>query len=204
MIGYLRGTLLRHSPERVLLDVNGVGYDIHVSLATYSEIERSNPAEPIALHIHTHLRDDGITLFGFWREAERTLFERLIQVSGIGPRLARAILSGGPIEERVAAIAGADIVQLSRTPGVGKKTAQRLVLELRDKVADLSAELSAQPVTSKPTSPRDGDLVSALVNLGYKPQVAERAVQEARREAPEAPFHEVLRLSLQRLSRSRS
>ncbi len=203
MIGYLRGMLLSHSPERVLLDVNGVGYDVHVSLTTYSEIQGADPAEPIALHIHTHLRDDGITLFGFWQEAERTLFERLIQVSGIGPRLARAILSGGPIEERVAAIAGADIVQLSRTPGVGKKTAQRLVLELRDKVADLAAQLAGTPVTQVPSSPRDADLVSALVNLGYKPQVAERAVQEARRETPEAAFHEVLRLSLQRLSRSR-
>ncbi|HEX5758305.1 MAG TPA: Holliday junction branch migration protein RuvA [Thermoanaerobaculia bacterium] len=197
MIGYLKGTLLKASPDRLTLDVQGVGYEVHVPLSTWYEVERSRGGGggPIALHIHTHLREDGIALFGFWTEREKLLFERLIGVSGIGPRLARVILSGMPPEDLLAAIAAGDVARLGTIPGVGKKTAERMVLELREKMQELAAELPGRPV------PADQDVVSALVNLGYRAAQAERAVAESRRDKPGAAFHELLRASLNRLSR---
>src|SRR4051812_45612248 len=196
MIGYLQGQLLRATPERLLLDVQGVGYEVHVPLSTWYEIEKRRE-ETIRLFIHTHLREDGIALFGFWTEREKLLFERLIAVSGIGPRLARVILSGMAPDDLLSAIAGGDVGRLSTIPGVGKKTAERMVLELKDKMRELAAEL---PETTAP--PAGQDVVSALVNLGYKASLAERAVAEARRDRPDAAFHELLRSSLNRLSRA--
>jgi Holliday junction DNA helicase RuvA len=198
MIGYLRGALLSVSPERVLLDVQGVGYEVAVPLSTFYEIEKRGGDAPVGLFIHTHLREDGIALFGFWTEREKRIFERLIGVSGIGPRLARVILSGMPPDEFLSALAGGDLGRLSTIPGIGKKTAERLILELKDKMKELAAELP--PSTKASTS--DPDVVSALVNLGYKPPQAERAVAEARRERPDAAFHDLLRASLNRLSRA--
>ncbi|MEP7010494.1 MAG: Holliday junction branch migration protein RuvA [Acidobacteriota bacterium] len=198
MIGYLRGALLTVSPERVLLDVQGVGYEVAVPLSTFYEIEKQGGDKPVGLFIHTHLREDGIALFGFWTEREKRIFERLIGVSGIGPKLARVILSGMPPDEFLAALAGGDLGRLSTIPGIGKKTAERLILELKDKMRELAAELP--PSTKASTS--DPDVVSALVNLGYKPPQAERAVAEARRERPDAAFHDLLRASLNRLSRA--
>ena len=197
MIGYLQGTLLRDDPERLLLDVHGVGYEVNVPLSTWYEIEKRR-GEPIRLFIHTHMREDGIALFGFWTEREKLLFERLIAVSGIGPRLARVVLSGMPPEDLLGAIASGDLGRLATIPGIGKKTAERMVLELKDKMRELAAEL---PQTSA-APPADQDVVSALVNLGYKASQAERAVAEARREKPEAAFNELLRSSLNRLSRA--
>ena len=197
MIGYLQGTLLRADPERLLLDVHGVGYEVNVPLSTWYEIERRR-AEPIRLFIHTHMREDGIALFGFWTEREKLLFERLIAVSGIGPRLARVILSGMAPDDLLGAIAGGDVGRLSTIPGVGKKTAERMVLELKDKMRELVAEL---PETTA-AIPADQDVVSALVNLGYKANLAERAVAEVRREKPDAAFNDLLRASLNRLSRA--
>jgi Holliday junction DNA helicase RuvA len=196
VIGYLKGTLIKRTPERLTLDVQGVGYEVHVPLSTYYEVEKSGGAGPIALYIHTHLREDGIALFGFWTEREKLLFERLIGVSGIGPRLARVILSGMPPDDLLGAIAAGDVARLSTIPGVGRKTAERMVLELKEKMQELAAELPGRPVAA------DQDLVSALVNLGYKAAQAERAVAEARRDRPGAAFHELLRASLKRLSRS--
>jgi len=198
MIGFLRGALLTVSPERVLLDVHGVGYEVAVPLSTFYEIEKQGGDVSVGLFIHTHLREDGIALFGFWTEREKRIFERLIGVSGIGPRLARVILSGMPPDDFLAALAGGDLGRLSTIPGIGKKTAERLILELKDKMRELAAELP--PSTKVSTS--DPDVVSALVNLGYKPPQAERAVAEARRERPEAAFHDLLRASLNRLSRA--
>ncbi len=198
MIGFLRGTPLTVSPERVLLDVQGVGYEVAVPLSTFYEIEKRGGDAPLGLFIHTHMREDGIALFGFWTEREKRIFERLIGVSGIGPRLARVILSGMPPDEFLSALAGGDLGRLSTIPGIGKKTAERLILELKDKMRELAAELP--PSTQIASS--DPDVVSALVNLGYKPPQAERAVAEARRERPEAAFHELLRASLNRLSRA--
>ncbi|HKI01821.1 MAG TPA: Holliday junction branch migration protein RuvA [Thermoanaerobaculia bacterium] len=199
MIGYLQGTLIRATPERLLLDVQGVGYEVHIPLSTWYEIEKRRE-EAVRLFIHTHMREDGIALFGFWTEREKLLFERLIAVSGIGPRLARVVLSGMPPEDLLGAIASGDLGRLATIPGVGKKTAERMVLELRDKMRELAADLPDQPVGTVP--PADQDVVSALVNLGYKASQAERAVGEARREKPEAAFNELLRSSLNRLSRA--
>lgn len=200
MIGYLRGSVLRASPERVLLDVHGVGYEVHVPLSTFYEIERAGTANAdiareVALYIHTHLREDGIALFGFWSEREKQLFEKLIAVSGIGPRLARVVLSGLPADDLVAALAAGDLARLASIPGIGRKTAERMVLELRDKVREIAAEEGVRPPAA------DQDVVSALVNLGYKAAAAERAVAAARRESPEAVFQDLLRASLGRLAR---
>ncbi|HEY0510399.1 MAG TPA: Holliday junction branch migration protein RuvA [Thermoanaerobaculia bacterium] len=198
MIGYLQGTLLRADPERLLLDVQGVGYEVHIPLSTWYEIEKRRD-ERIGLFVHTHLREDGITLFGFWTEREKLLFERLIGVNGIGPRLARVALSGLPPDELLAAIAAGDLGRLATIPGVGKKTAERMVLELREKMLALTAEL---PERSAAAAPADQDVVSALVNLGYKASQAERAVADVRREKPDGAFNELLRASLNRLSRA--
>ncbi|MEE8138597.1 MAG: Holliday junction branch migration protein RuvA [Thermoanaerobaculia bacterium] len=197
MIGYLQGKLLRSSPERVLLDLQGVGYEVHIPLSTFYEIERAANGQPIGLYIHTHVRKDAIELFGFWTEREKLLFEKLIAVSGIGPRLARIILSGMAGDELLAALAAGDTVRLATIPGVGNKTAQRMVVELRDRVQQLAAELPARPAATA-----DGELVQALVNLGYKPTAAQLAVARAREESPEAAFHELLRASLKGLSRA--
>jgi Holliday junction DNA helicase RuvA len=197
MIGYLQGTLLRDDPERLLLDVHGVGYEVNVPLSTWYEIEKRRD-ETIRLFIHTHLREDGIALFGFWTEREKVLFEKLIGVNGIGPRLARVILSGMAPDDLLGAIAGGDLGRLATIPGIGKKTAERMVLELREKMRALAAET---PGTAA-AAPADQDVVSALVNLGYKASLAERAVAEVRREKPDSAFNELLRASLNRLSRA--
>ncbi|HEY0553755.1 MAG TPA: Holliday junction branch migration protein RuvA, partial [Thermoanaerobaculia bacterium] len=177
----------------------GVGYEVHIPLSTYYEIERRGGGEPVGLHVHTHMREDGIALFGFWTEREKALFEKLIGVNGIGPRLARVILSGMPPEDLLEAIARGDLGRLGTIPGVGKKTAERIVLELREKMRALAAEL---PETAGAAPPADQDVVSALVNLGYKAALAERAVADVRREKPDAPFNDLLRASLNRLSRA--
>jgi Holliday junction DNA helicase RuvA len=198
MIGFLQGTLLSATTETILLDVNGVGYEVHVSLSTLQEIER-RPGERLQLFVHTHLREDEIALFGFWTEREKQLFLHLIGVSGIGPRLARAVLSGMPPDDLISALAAGDLGRLAGISGIGKKTAERMVLELREKVRALAAQL---PERSGVAVPADQDVVSALVNLGYKAAQAERAVAEVRREKPDAAFHDLLRASLNKLSRA--
>ncbi len=194
MIGSLHGTVLRSGPERVLIDVQGVGYEVHIPLSTYYEIERAGSG-PIRLFIHTHLREDGIALFGFFSEREKLLFEKLIAVSGIGPRLARVVLSGMAADDLLAALAAGDLGRLTSIPGIGRKTAERMVLELRDKMRELAAELPGRE------APAGEEVVSALVNLGYRPAQAERAVADARRDRPDAPFQDLLRASLNRLAR---
>jgi holliday junction DNA helicase RuvA len=198
MIGYLQGSLLKATPERLLLDVQGVGYEVHVPLSTWYEIEKRGGAGKVALFIHTQVREDEIALFGFWTEREKALFEKLIAVGGIGPRLARVILSGMAPDDLLGAIAAGDLGRLSTIPGIGKKTAERMVLELKDKMRELAAELPER--TAAP--PAGQDVVSALVNLGYKAAQAERAVADAHREKPDAAFHDLLRASLHRLSRA--
>jgi Holliday junction DNA helicase RuvA len=195
MIGYLEGIPRRSTPERVLLDLHGVGYDVSIPLSTYYEIEKVGGQQPIGLFIHTHMREGAIELFGFWTEREKLLFEKLIAVGGVGPRLARVILSGLPPDVLLGALARGDTARLSTIPGIGKKTAERLVLELKDRVQGLAAEV---PMTR--TSEED-DLVLALVNLGYKRSEAEGALVKAQQANPDAAFHELLRASLQGLSR---
>lgn len=197
MIAHLRGRLLSLTPDLAVLDVGGVGYALSLPLPTYYELQRLPPGAEVSLFVHTHVREDALALYGFWSERERQLFERLITVSGVGPRLARAILSGLPPEELLRALAAGDVARLSKTPGVGKKTAERLVLELKEK----AAALAAAPAAAATPEPDDEDLLVALVNLGYRRPDAERALTEARRAAAGATVPELLRLSLKRLAR---
>ena len=195
MISHLRGRLLSLSPELAVVDVQGVGYAVSLPLSTYYELQRLPAQAEVSLFVHTHVREDALALYGFWSERERALFERLITVSGVGPRLARAILSGLPAEELLRALAAGDVARLTRIPGVGKKTAERLVLELREKAAELAVTPVATP------EPGDEDLLMALVNLGYRRGDAERALAEVHRESAAATVPELLRLALKRLAR---
>jgi Holliday junction DNA helicase RuvA len=197
VIGHLRGRLAVAAPERVLVEVGGVGYDLHVSLATFSELDRAGVGAEVALHVHTHVREDQLALYGFWSAREKELFERLLGVSGIGPRLAQVVLSGMAPEDLIDALAAGDVARLTRIPGVGKKTAERMVVELRDTLQALAREVGP----ARPAAASAEDLVAALEHLGYRRGQAEKAVSDARREAPAAPFHELLPLALRRLSR---
>jgi len=199
MIGYLRGKLRARAADRVLIDAGGVGYEVAISLTSFAELQKSPLGDEVELHVHTHVREDVLALYGFATPREKQLFEKLIGVSGIGPRLAQVVLSGMLPDDLLAALAAGDVARLVRIPGVGKKTAERMVVELRDKVQALAAELPAAKAATGGGS--DSDLAEALVNLGYKPAQAEAAVAAARKEAPEAPFGELLRLALRRLSR---
>jgi holliday junction DNA helicase RuvA len=201
VIGFLRGHVLQSSPDHVLLDVAGVGYSVNIPVSTYSAIERARPGEPIELFIRTHVREDALDLYGFASEPEKRVFEALLGVSGIGPRLAQVILSGMVWDDLLNALAAADIARLTRIPGVGRKTSERMVVELRDVSTRMLEELRREPAPL-PASPT-ADLVSALVNLGYRQGDAERAAGAAQQEAgAEAPFADVLRLSLKKLSRA--
>ncbi|MEM6454039.1 MAG: Holliday junction branch migration protein RuvA [Acidobacteriota bacterium] len=207
MIGRLTGVVAEATPDRVLLDVRDVGYEVHVPLSTYAEIERraGDRADPgdarITLEIHTQVREDAITLFGFWTAAERQFFERLIAISGIGPRLAQAVLSGLPPGELARAIVDEDLRRLSAIPGIGKKTAARMAMELKDKVGDLLGAASGVPAAQRATASEDDDLALALRNLGYKPAAAADAAAAARGEAPDAPLADQLRRALRRLAK---
>jgi holliday junction DNA helicase RuvA len=190
MIAHLRGTLLSKHPNQAIVETQGVGYDVTISVPTFSELPAEGSA--VALHIHTHVREDALSLYGFLRRAEKQLFEKLLTVSGIGPKLAITILSGMAADEMVNAIRGGDVARLTRIPGIGKKTAERMVLELRDKlpVAPGAAEASATAA-----SPVEEDVISALVNLGYQRAAAEKALNAARRRASggfETLFREAL------------
>lgn len=194
MIARLSGTVLEKHPMRVVVDVGGVGYDVHVPLSSFSAI--GEPGTTLALRVHTHVREDALMLFGFTSQTELTVFEKLIAISGIGPRLALAVLSGLPPSELVTAITRSDVGQLTRIPGIGKKTAERIVLELKDKLA---AAAPGEPATAA-SGPRE-DLLSALVNLGYHRPTAEKAVDDVLKNAPEQEFESALRATLKRLSR---
>jgi holliday junction DNA helicase RuvA len=186
MIAHLRGTLLVKHPNQAIVETGGVGYDVTISVPTFSEL----PAEgaEVALHIHTHVREDALSLYGFLRLAEKHLFEKLLTVSGIGPKLAITILSGMPVDEMVGAIRGGDVARLTRIPGIGKKTAERMVLELRDKLpAAGAAEVSLPRAT-----PMEEDVISALVNLGYQRAAAEKALQAAARTGKSPQNFELL------------
>ena len=204
MIGYLRGRRLALEPERLVLDTNGVGYAVRIPLSTYFELERLDPADDIGLFIHTHVRADAIELFGFWTESERSVFEHCLAVSGVGPRLAQVVLSGGSTTDLLNAIGGGNVAALTRIPGIGRKTAERMVLELREKAKTLLAEAGAEPPPAEPEAGPEGEqeqAVSALVNLGYRASEAQRAVSRVLAEQPDMDFQELLRRSLRQLSR---
>jgi Holliday junction DNA helicase RuvA len=176
MIAHLRGRLLAKHPNQAVVETGGVGYDVTISVPTFSDLP--SVGSEVALHIHTHVREDLIALYGFLRPAEKQLFEKLITVSGIGPKLAITILSGMPADEMVSAIRGNDVARLTRIPGIGKKTAERMVLELRDKLpAEGKGEVAAAPTISA----TEEDVLSALTNLGYQRAAAERALQSVAR-----------------------
>jgi Holliday junction DNA helicase RuvA len=196
LIARLKGTLVEKAPNRLVIDVAGVGYDVLVPLSTFYGLGEAGAS--VTLRIHTHVREEVIALYGFASALEQDLFERLIAISGIGPKLALAVLSGIDPGELVRAIRAQDVARLTRIPGVGKKTAERIGLELKDRLphAPAAADASA-PGGDDPRS----DLLSALTNLGYKGAVAEKAVDAAMKNAPEAPFEDLLRLILRGMMR---
>jgi len=174
MIAHLRGKLLSKRPGQAVVEAAGVGYDVAISIPTFAELPATG-AE-VALHVHTHVREDALALYGFLRGEERQLFEKLISVSGVGPKLAMTILSGMPsAAEIVGAIRSSDVARLTKIPGVGRKTAERLALELKDKLE----AFDAAPAKAAAASPLEEDVLSALVNLGYQRPHAERAVAAA-------------------------
>jgi Holliday junction DNA helicase RuvA len=197
VIAQVRGRLLRKEPQEAVVDVGGVGYRVAIPLSTFYRI--GEPGIEVTLLTHTHVREDALALFGFLTETEQALFERLIAVSGVGPKLALSILSGIEAPDLVAALRSSDVIRLTRIPGVGKKTAERLVLELKDKVQGLAASEAEAPAASPAGSAKE-DLVSALVHLGYSRPEAERGVDRALKEDGTGRFEDLLRLSLRILS----
>jgi Holliday junction DNA helicase RuvA len=195
MIAFLRGRLISKKPNQAIVDVAGVGYDVAISVPTFSDLP--GDGGEVSLHIHTHVREDAIALFGFLRPQEKQLFERLISVSGIGPKLAITILSGMAAEEMVRAIRSNDVARLTKIPGIGKKTAERMVLELRDKLEPISAGDAPQVSTVLPV---EEDVLSALVNLGYQRPAAERALATVKRNG-EPEFDALFRGALGALSK---
>jgi Holliday junction DNA helicase RuvA len=195
VIAQIRGRLLRKQPQEAVVDVAGVGYRVTIPLSTFYRI--GEPGAEVTLLTHTHVREDTLALFGFLTPVEQAIFERLIAVSGVGPKLAVSILSGIEAPELVAALRSSDLARLTRIPGVGKKTAERLVLELKDKLQEIPS--SAAPPAG-PSAAAD-DIVSALLHLGYSRPEAERAVERTLREHAEGRFEDLLRASLQVVSR---
>jgi Holliday junction DNA helicase RuvA len=196
MIAHLRGTLLAKHPNQAIVETHGVGYDVAISVPTFTEMPAAG-AE-VSLHIHTHVREDALSLYGFLRVGEKQLFEKLLTVSGIGPTLAIKILSGMAADEMVGAISGGDLARLTRIPGIGKKTAERMVLELRDKLANAAG---GPETLAGAVNPVEDDVVSALVNLGYQRAAAEKALSSARAGKGPQSFDGLFREALGALSR---
>jgi Holliday junction DNA helicase RuvA len=200
MIGYLKGQLLLKKPNLVLVDVHGVGYEVQIPLTSFYEL----PAEgnDVALKIHTHVREDQISLFGFHSQREKDLFLKLISISGIGPKLGISILSGAKVEELAQAIAEGNLARLTAIPGVGRKTAERVVLELKSQVTPFLFPEQAQAVreAGKPDGLQE-DVLSALVNLGYPRAAADKAFSMVIRSGEcERTFEDLLRHTLRRLA----
>ena len=207
MIAHLSGTLLSKHPNSVILDVAGVGYEVNIPISTFYDLEETG--SNVQLRIYTHVREDALQLYGFKTTRERELFLRLISVSGIGPRLGITLLSGLSADEMIASIRTNDLARLTLIPGVGRKTAERLVMELRDKVASLSSaeleeEFGKKTDTGAPVITEDsmrGDVLSALLNLGYQRNAAEKAVTAAIDEGGDISVELILRRSLKKLAK---
>ncbi|HTZ73774.1 MAG TPA: Holliday junction branch migration protein RuvA [Candidatus Aquilonibacter sp.] len=191
MIGMLRGALVEKRPNQVLIDVGGVGYQVQIPLSTFAGLGALH--QETTLLIHTHLREDALSLYGFLTAREKQCFELLISASGVGPSLGLKILSGMGMDDLVPAIRKGDLAQLVKIPGVGRKTAERIVVELRDKLAIIDVPGAGKPATR---SQMEADVASALVNLGYEARAVEKAVEKAR-GAHGAEFEELLRGALQ-------
>ena len=184
MIAHLRGRILEKSPNQLVVECGGVGYDVTISVTTFSAVP--GQGAEVSLHIYTHVREDQIGLFGFADRQEKRLFERLLTISGIGPKLAITVLSGISAERLVGAIRAQDHATLTRVPGIGKKTAERVVLELKDKLDDLAAAIPEAATVGQRYGAAGDDALSALVNLGYARPVAQRAIEAAIAKDPAA------------------
>ena len=194
MIAHLRGRLISKHPNQVIVEAAGVGYDVNISVPTFSELPAVG--SEVTIHVHTHVREDALALYGFLRLEEKRPFEKLITVSGIGPKLAITILSGMAIADMVGAIRANDHARLTRIPGIGKKTAERMCVELRDK---MDAFDETQPVAA--TSAVEEDVISALTNLGYQRALAEKVVERAVASAGRENFDAIFRAALGTLSK---
>jgi Holliday junction DNA helicase RuvA len=192
VIAHLRGTLMQKEPARVVIDVHGVGYEVCVPVTTFTALP--NLGSEVSMDIHTHVREDVMALYGFSTRRERIIFEKLMTVSGIGPKLAVTILSGGSVEDLAGAIRRGDLARLTSIPGVGKKTAERIILELKDKFQEF-ADAAQKPAVQN-------DVVSALENLGYTRGVAEGALNRAANGDGEAPFEVLFKRALQILTKA--
>jgi len=200
MIGYLKGQLIQKKPNVLVVDVHGVGYEIFIPLTSFYELP--GEGNEVSLKIHTHVREDALTLFGFHTQREKDLFLKLISISGIGPKLAITILSGAQVEELAQAITEANLARLTAIPGVGRKTAERLVLELKSQMTPFLVPEQTEAARGSATpSALEEDILSALVNLGYPRASAEKALSTVLRSAEcERTFEDVLRTTLRRLA----
>jgi Holliday junction DNA helicase RuvA len=195
VIAHLTGRLLQKAPQAVVIDVGGVGYRAFIPVSTFYRL--GEEGSEVSLRIHTHVREDSLALYGFASPAEHALFERLIDVAGVGPRLAVNILSGIEADDLVEALRSSDVARLVRVPGVGRKTAERLVVELKDKMP--AAAAARGPAEADGLTPKE-DLLSALANLGYSRGEAERGVERALRDNGSGRFEDLLRRALQVVS----
>jgi len=202
VIAHLRGSIHEKHPNRIVVDVNGVGYDVFVPLSTFYGLGETGA--PVALRIHTHVREDAFLLYGFATRLEQELFERLIGVSGIGPKVALAVLSGIEPQELIRAIERGDLARLTAIPGVGKKTSERIVLELKDRLPRAPVAAAAAGAASPDAPVMRDDVVSALVNLGYHRPLAEKAAEAAIKTSgstPDASFERVLKQALREVAK---
>jgi holliday junction DNA helicase RuvA len=194
MIAHLRGTLIEKHPNQVIVEAAGVGYDVQIPISTYTSLPDLGAA--VALRIYTHVREDMLSLYGFATAEEKLVFERLISVSGIGPKLANTVLSGLATSNLIGAIRTSDVQQLVRIPGVGKKTAERIVLELKDKLPGMEAGEKMAPGTGGSFSALERDVLSALQNLGCSAGSAEDAVRKTKERGVEESFEPFFRAAL--------
>jgi holliday junction DNA helicase RuvA len=193
MIGYLKGKIISSKPTKVTLDVNGVGYLVNISINTFEKINDKDSAE---LYIYTNVKEDSISLFGFYSEAEKEMFELLISVNGVGPKLAQSILSGIQVNELREAIQGGNITRIIAVPGIGRKTAERLVLELKTKVDSIIE----QGTVSLNYSVKS-EAVAALTTLGYNIKTAEKSIMDVLSEEPNSPLEELIKKALNKLNK---
>ena len=203
MIAFLSGKLIEKNANLVIVDVGGVGYEVAIPLSTFYEI--GEVGETVELRVYTNVREDAIQLFGFKTQREKDLYMRLISVQGVGAKSGITMLSGMSADEIIAALRTENLVKLTSIPGVGQKTAERLVVELRDKVGELAADISAEASMAAAagigTDDVYDDALSALVNLGYQKGAAEKALQQVRQDGTEANVQKLLRAALQRLAK---
>lgn len=193
MIGFLNGKIISSKPTKILIDVNGVGYSVNISINTFENI---SDKESVSLFIHTAVREDSITLYGFYSEAEKQMFELLISVSGIGPKLAQSILSGIQTDDLKDAIQRGDISRIIAVPGIGRKTGERLVLELKNKVDTISEEGKKEiPFSIKK------EAVAALTTLGYNPKVADTIIRDILSAEPNLSLEELIKKSLSNMNK---